>query len=186
MTVPDYLVHYHYKDKPPFLNLSDLPEAGRGEVISALNRRHEKGEIRRHFPDWYMPQRLEAEKNLREHFLAKGGKPQRQSPHYFTLGFSPLFERMYEGSAERVIRKVQDFGEDALCFCLNDSLWTMASSHDPAQQFRNRWFEGTVYSYAETVSILTALGLDVENQTSLSENKISFVEGLVWQDDRIF
>lgn len=183
--IPDYIVHYYYTDSIPFQNLSDLDDAERGKVIAHLNDRHARKEIGRAFPEWYMPQRLEAERNLRNSFISKGGKPERTSPHYFTLGFSPLFEKLYSNKAAKEIFKVDHFSPDELCFCLNDSLWTMAESKDPQQKFNCRWFEGQVYSYAEAAEILTGLRVDVENEESLRENKIAFVEALVWGDAKI-
>ncbi|MDQ3108291.1 MAG: hypothetical protein M3R17_00205 [Bacteroidota bacterium] len=108
-----------------------------------------------------MPQRIEAENKLKQLFISKGGKPERNCPHYFSLGSSPVFELLYKNNFQTIKIPVADFTESELCFCINDSLWTMAESRNPGMMFNNRWFEGDVYSYKETCAILEELELNV-------------------------
>lgn len=182
MPLPDSITHYHYPDKAPFLNLSELDEDSRVPVLAALNARADEGHTLRAFPEWYMPQRLEAEATMRALYTAKFGKPERQVPHYFTLGHSPVLERIYKNNFRKVVLPVNAFEPHELCFCINDSLWTMAASHNPEAKWNNRWFEGKLYTYAETCAILDELGVAPENEASLQLHKLGFVEALVWSD----
>lgn len=88
MPLPDSITHYHYPDKAPFLNLSELDAETRAPVLAALNARADEGHTLRAFPEWYMPQRLEAEATMRALYTAKFGKPERPVPHYFARQFA--------------------------------------------------------------------------------------------------
>lgn len=180
MPQPDFITHYHYPDKAPFLNLGELDDVARAPVIEALNARVAEGQTLRAFPEWYMPQRLEAEAKMRALYTEKFGKPERPVPHYFTLGHSPVLERIYKNNFRKVVLSVNAFEPHELCFCINDSLWTMAASHTPDAKWNNRWFEGNLYTYAETCAVLDELGVVTEDEASLQQHKLGFVEALVW------
>lgn len=186
MPLPDSITHYHYPDKAPFLNLSDLDAGSRAPVLAALNARAAEGHTLRAFPEWYMPQRIEAETRVRALYTAKFGKPERAVPHYFTLGASPVLERIYKNNFRKVVLPVDAFDPHELCFCINDSLWTMANSHNPDAKWNNRWFEGKLYTYAETCAILEELGINPENEDSLKQHKLGFIEALVWTDKPLY
>lgn len=186
MALPDFITHYHYPDKKPFLNLSDLPEEERAHIIAELNSREAAGHTLRAFPDWYMPQRLDAEQRLRTLHTERFGTPARSAPHYFTLGRSPVLEWIYKEQYKTVQIPVNTFSEHELSFCINDSLWTMAASRKPGTSWNNRWFEGRLYTYHEVCDVLRELGVDVENRESLHSHKLSFIEGLVWTDKPLY
>lgn len=83
MTIPNHITHYYLPDKKPFLNLSDLSDEEMKPIIANMEQRRLNGKIKRVFPEWYFSQRKEAEKNLLKAYIEKGGKPERNAPHYF-------------------------------------------------------------------------------------------------------
>ncbi|TND05127.1 MAG: hypothetical protein FD123_3747 [Bacteroidetes bacterium] len=185
MNIPGFITHYHYPDKKPFLNLGDLPEEERAPVIEELNAREARAETQRGFPGWYMSQRIAAEEKMHGLFIAKGGKPERKSPHYFTLGDSPMLEMIYKNNFRKVTLPVTGFDDSELCFSLGDSLWTMADSQKPGFSWTNRWFEGQLYTYDEAAAILRELKVDPGNMDSLKAHRLIYVEALLWSDHKI-
>lgn len=184
MMLPDHITHYHYPDKKPFLNICDLSAEELKAVVSELNERHRKGETKRAFPDWYFLQRREAELKLQQLFREKGGNPQRSSPHYFVLGKSPLLEWIYNHNFMTVEIPLKEIRSE-LYFSLGDSLWTMAESQNPEQQWQNKWYQGHLYNYSETMEIIKEIQLDLGDESSLKKNAIAFVETFIWSDHEL-
>lgn len=182
LEVPTFITHYHYPDKAPFLNLSDLPEEERNAIVKELNQRAQRGESQRTFPDWYFVQRREAEKKLRELYIQKGGQPKRNAPHYFVLGKSPIWEDIHQNF------KFLQFNiseiETELYFSIGDSLWTMAQSQNPDQKWENKWYQGKLYDYQETCEILNELKVDLLSTADLKRTNIAFVETFLWSDEK--
>lgn len=89
---PDFVTHYHRADRAPFLSLSDLTETEARAVTTDLAQ---AGGSERRFGPRYHQLRRDTERLLRERFIARGGQPQRRSPHYFVLGESGWFRGLY-------------------------------------------------------------------------------------------
>jgi hypothetical protein len=66
-------------------------------VLTGLARLRESRTQHRPFGPLYMALRRKSEARLRELFLAAGGQPERDVPHYFVLGTSPWFEQLATG-----------------------------------------------------------------------------------------
>lgn len=179
--IPDQVVHYYLPDKKPFLNLSDISEEERKPILEDLEKRRLAGKMKRGFPDWYFPQRQEAEKNLMKAYLEKGGKPERQAPHFFSLGRSKGIEFGYGNNFKTIIIPIELIKHEAY-FSIGDTLWTFSKSYAPDIIYENNWFQGKIYTYDETVEILKELALDVEDNASLGKHKVSCVEALLWSD----
>ena len=90
-----YATHYHRADRRPFLNLSDLDERDVDRVLSGL-----PGGSRRRFGPHYVALRRATEERARELFIAAGGRPVRDHPHYFVLGSSAWFAGLYDDPRE--------------------------------------------------------------------------------------
>lgn len=182
--IPDYLVHYYLPHKKPFLNLSDLSENDRDSVAGELNKRAEEGQMRRAFPDWYFVQRKEAEENMLKAYIERGGKPERTAPHYFSLGESLGMEFVYNNNFKKIIAPIAEFKTEVL-FSIGDTLWTFANSQNPDQQWENKWYQGKLYTYAETCAIIKKINLDLTSKDSLNKNQVFQVEAVVWSDQDI-
>ncbi|TBN15759.1 hypothetical protein EYD46_11600 [Hyunsoonleella pacifica] len=163
------------------MNLSDLSDEEVKPIISDLEQRRLDGKLKRAFPDWYFPQRKEAERNLLKSFIEKGGKPERNSPHYFCLGKSKGIELGYNNDFKTVELPIELVEKDVL-FSIGDTLFTFSKSHTEKIKWKNEWYQGKLYNYEETVEIIKELKLDLNNTESLNQNKIACIEGLIWSD----
>ncbi len=96
MTIPDDITHYFSRSDHPFQNLSDLNPDELAPVLEKLKQRKAQNPaFKRVFGSAYMDMRRRTETKLRGMFEARGGKPQRQSPHYFVLGQCAWFSGLY-------------------------------------------------------------------------------------------
>ncbi|OJJ15906.1 hypothetical protein BKI52_36930 [marine bacterium AO1-C] len=179
--IPEFITHYHLPDKQPFLNLSDLSDEEKRPVLEDLEKRRLEGKMKRYFPDWYFPQRKEAESNLFQACLAKGIEPTRKAPHYFTLGRSQGIEMGYNNDFKTVQLSIKSLRQEVL-FSIGDTLWTFSKSYTDQVKWKNEWYHGQLYTYDETKDILSQIGLDVEDAESLKKYKVPCVEALVWSD----
>ena len=180
--IPEFITHYYLPDKQPFLNLSDLSDEAKRPVLEDLEQRRLAGKMKRYFPDWYFPQRKEAESNLFEACVAKGGQPKRKAPHYFTLGRSKGIEMGYNHNFKTVELPISLIEKEVL-FTIGDTLWTFSKSYTSQVTWENEWYQGKLYNYQETKEVLTQLNLDVENPVSLKKYKTPCVEALIWSDE---
>jgi len=184
--IPDFITHYYLPDKKPFLNLSDLSKEEMDPIVKELNRRADEGKIHRGFPNWYFPQRKEAEKNLRKAFIEKGGNPKRKAPHYFTLGKFFDLEWDYKNDFKTVEIPIE-LVKSKLMFSIGDTILTFAKQHNPnaEKKWINQWFQGKLYDYKETVDIIRKIGLDIDNEESFNELKVFCIETFIWCDDEL-
>lgn len=97
--VPDRVRHYHRAARPPFLNLGDVPETARPELLRRLSAPDEHAASHRRFGSRYLALRTGTEAALRELFVQAGGRPERTAPHYFVLGSSAWFANLYSDVA---------------------------------------------------------------------------------------
>lgn len=181
MEISNYVTHYYLPDKQPFLNLSDLSGEKLKQVVEELNQRQAKGKIKRIFPEWYLSQRKEAEKNLLKSFVNKDGNPERESPHYFCLGKSKGIEFGYNNNFKTIELPVELLRKEMM-FSLGDTLFTFSKPYNDKMKWKNKWYQGKLYNYDEVVEIMKQLNLDINKKESLNKNNIACVEGLIWSD----
>lgn len=181
MQIPDFITHYHYPDRKPFQNIMDLSEEERVPVVTELNKRYQRAECQREFPEWYFEQRRKAEERLRQVLISKGGKPERTSPHYFVLGRSPRLEQIYNYNFGSISFRLPP-GYDNIYFSLGDSLWTFTDPVEVEKHWENQWFQGVLYTYNEVCEVLRELRIDLEDQSALERHNIGFVEAQIWSD----
>lgn len=181
MKTPNFLTHYYDSESKPFLNIMDLFEDERLPIITSLNSKYEKGLTRRAFPEWYLIQRKNAEKRIRELFIEKGGKPNRNSPHYFCLGKSNLWTKTYLERTKFVSIPISN-DEPDIFYSIGDSLWCFAKSEDPNQKWENQWFQGTLFTLDEVEAILEELEIDLHKPETLQGKKIGYIEAFIWCD----
>jgi hypothetical protein len=182
--IPNHLVHYYLPDKTPFLNLNDLSETDLKTVVEEINQDFEVGNSKRQVADWYLIQRKEAEENLLKEFQALGGKPERSSPHYFCLGESLGWEWVNNHKTKKFIVPIDELDCEVM-FSIGDTLWTFSKSQKPDQKFENKWYQGKLYTYAQTCEIIKEIGLDLKSKGSLNAHQVFHVEALIWSDKAI-
>jgi len=83
------------------MSLSDLPDDATNPVFEALLNKHKvTPSYQRRFGKNYIQNRRVIEDQLRERFIAKGGRPRRAHPFYFILGQSAWFKNLNAGHQE--------------------------------------------------------------------------------------
>lgn len=78
MTIPKSLFHYYELDNGPFRNITEYgfekAEIIQKQIIEGWNSKR---------PENYVSLRFSLEKRIREQFILKGGKPNRNDPFLF-------------------------------------------------------------------------------------------------------
>jgi hypothetical protein len=83
--IPDFLSHYYEAADGPFRNLSDLPMAEAEPILQKI-RQGASGRFASQRSADYLVVRHGLEDRLRQLFIAKGGRPRRERPHYLIVG----------------------------------------------------------------------------------------------------
>ena len=81
MTIPKFLFHYYELENGPFRNITEFGYEKAEEIQNQISKGWNSKR-----PENYIKLRLALEKRIKEKFISKGGKPNRNDPFYFTLG----------------------------------------------------------------------------------------------------
>jgi len=178
--IPDFITHYYLPDRKPFLNLSDLTKEEMEPIVEGLNLRAKEGKTHRGFPDWYFPQREEAEINLRKAYIKKGEYPIRKSPHYFYLGRSKGIEYTYKDDF-KMIKIPIALIKTKMYFTIGDSLFTFSKQYKEGWYWENQWFQGKLFEYDELIEVVKKIELDFNIRESIQH----CVETYLWSDEEL-
>ncbi|MBN1813347.1 MAG: hypothetical protein JXA14_16040 [Anaerolineae bacterium] len=172
MTCPDFLCHYYEAEKGPFLNLSDFAPAEAEQVLDQIRHRGEIFASKRS-PD-YLAIRRELEVKVRQLFIAKGGKPVRERPHYMILGACPWLIDWYKDGRELRVPLAQ-FGPDIVSFTYGDTF--------PAMRYPDgKPWRGQVYTLDELPEVVRLYGLPQEWNPGGEFGPDRYIEAQVWND----
>lgn len=188
MNLPSVITHYHSRADHPFQNLSDVNSNELAKVLEKLNQRKANNpNYKRIFGKKYVDFRLKTEAKLRNLFKARGGKPERQSPHYFVLGECPWFSGLYP-DPETVTLDWRSLAREAASFTYPDSFVSMRLGPeyglppDPLQPYHER-----VFFLDELADVVEAHGLpdgsvDDEYEGYHKRKFEKYIEVQVWSD----
>ncbi|SPJ26146.1 hypothetical protein [Palleronia abyssalis] len=188
MELPDTITHYHSRSDRPFQNLSDLPPDALAEVLAALKRRKARDPaFRRVFGGRYMEFRRRTEDKMRTLFEARGGKPDRRSPHYFVLGDCPWFAGLYPDTGT-VTLDWRSLPRAQASFTYPDSFVAMRLGPEyglppePVQPYHDR-----VFFLDELAEVVAAHGLpdgaaDADYEGYHARRFETYIEVQVWAD----
>jgi hypothetical protein len=170
-----YLYHYYEYERGPFKNLSSLSEEKAEEVFMQLRQSGDVFASKRSAD--YLLVRRELESRAREMFVAKGGKPKKQFPHYMTLGECEWIRSWYKQGCEIQIDLVH-FDPDTLSFTYGDLFPTMR--YNDGKPYR-----GKIYTLDEIKSLIEKYGMpQVWNRDGTSGPE-RYIEVQVWDDQVI-
>ncbi|MGI6662410.1 MAG: hypothetical protein ACOX4B_02895 [Bacillota bacterium] len=171
-----YLYHYYERENGPFLSLSDLPDDEAQRVQDALKK---DGTIyAKRDPDGrYMFYRRMIERRIREMFVAKGGKPIRQTPRYMIIGECDYCRTWYREA--RFIRiPISAVDLTTVSFTYGDSFPTFDPTHGDKSEYRQN-----VYTYEEITEIIAKYGWpNVPCDEDVPYWLPRYVEAQVWSD----
>lgn len=87
------LFHYYEKEIGPFVNLSDLKIEDAEKIMKKIKENSTSFASKR--DDSYLKRRFEYEDMVKKIFISKGGKVNRNRPHYMTLEECPWLLSWY-------------------------------------------------------------------------------------------
>lgn len=173
--VPNFLCHHYEAELGPFLNLSDLP-IREAEEIQECIRREGRVFASKRSPD-YLKIRRELEDRVRRMFIEKGGKPQRERPHYLVVGECPwLLTWCKCGRELRLAMGL--FSEDIVSFTYGDLLPTM-------RYLDGKPYRCQVYTLSELPELIKTYGLPQEWNSDGRHGPERYIEAQLWSDEPI-
>lgn len=172
INIPDFLTHYYDVARGPFRSLTALApdEADR---IQAQLCADGSGFASQRAPD-YLAIRRELEARIRALFVARGGQPQRATPHYWIVGACDWVLGWYEQGAA-----VQ------LPLAGLDPAWISLTYGDsfPAMRYGDgKPWRGQVFTLAELPELVALFGLPQDWNPDGSSGPDRYIEAQVWSD----
>ena len=172
-----FLYHYFEKSNKPFLSLSALPLEEAAEIQNRLVSENKTFAAQRY--DGYLPRRRELEKIVRSLFIEKGGKPKKETPHYFVIGECPWLATWYEQS-DYIKIPVSEFDLQTVSFTYGDTFPTFSPNVSDGMEYRN-----TVYTYEEILMIIEKYGMPQDKWSKPVFAQPCYVEAQVWSDEPV-
>ncbi len=172
------LSHYYDQETGPFRNLSDLSPAEAARILDDIKTRRPTTQCAKRQPT-YLQDRQHYEAILRSEFIQKGGKPERNAPHYMIVGHSPWLLTWYEHPA-CITLPVEAFDTSTLSFTYGDSHPTFSPRVNDGREYRKK-----LYTYEEIVGIIEKYGLPQDWNPDGAYGPERYVEVQVWSDETI-
>lgn len=173
-----YLYHYYNRNSKPFLNLSDLSLEEANARLEEIRRTNPASYCAKRPPE-YMENRLHFEKILREEFQKKGGRIERNVPHYMTVEHSPWLSSWYEDCAYVKI-PVEEFDLKTLSFTYGDSHPTFSDKVNDGKEYRKK-----LYTFDEILKIIDKYGLPQKWNDDGRFGPERYIEVHIWSDETI-
>lgn len=171
-TYPDSLYHYYEASKGPFLNLSDFPLEEAERILDEMRQKGEGFASRRNAD--YLQIRRALEKKVRQLFIAKGGKPKRERPHYMILGACPWLIDWYKDGRDLCV-PLSAFQAESVSFTYGDTF--------PAMRYQDgKPYRGQVYKLDELPWLIRLHGLPQEWNPDGEFGPDRYIEAQVWDD----
>lgn len=173
---PDIICHYYEKSIGPLVNLSDLVLEDAEAVLDEIRRNGDTFAAKRNKD--YLSIRFDLEDKARALFIAKGGKPVRHRPHYFTLG-SCLneFKTWWFKECEELVLPLSSVSSDVLSFTYGDLFPCMFAPED--KPWRRQ-----VYTLEEIGGVVDQYGLPQKWNYDGKQGIERYIEVQLWADVR--
>lgn len=182
MIIPEYLYHYYELENGPFRNITEFGMEKAKDVQSKISEGFNSQR-----PPNYIELRLSFEKRLKEQFVAKGGKPNRNDPFYFTLGECEWAKSWYVNP--RVLKiPLSDFKSEQVSFTYPDSMVSFQFHDEPKLSTYRKKANGKVFLLDEIEEqVIKTYGVPSEEKwQSKEEMKYDrYIEVQVWDDNII-
>ncbi|MGG3279358.1 hypothetical protein [Paenibacillus solani] len=170
-----FLYHYYDATTGPFRNLSALPVNEAQQIQQRL----------KHNTDWYASQRADdyvsirrkVELLAREQFIAKGGRPTKEHPHYMTLGPCEWIKRWYPNGEEIKIL-LDDVDPEIMSFTYGDLFPTMRYKDDKP-------YRGKIYLKDEILGLVNEYGWPQDWNKHGDLGPERYIEAQIWDDHSI-
>lgn len=173
--VPSTLSHYYESAIGPFRSLTRLSPTEAAGILRSLKERGDVFASQRQSD--YLAIRRELEATVRQKFIAKGGNPSLQQPHYMIVGTCDWLKRWYrEGREIRI--PLTEFRADMVSFTYGDTF--------PAMRYRDgKPYRGQVYCLDELPGLVQKYGLPQEWNRDGQHGPERYIEAQVWSDQPV-
>ncbi|GGH27351.1 hypothetical protein FAZ19_18905 [Sphingobacterium alkalisoli] len=181
MTIPKSLFHYYELDNGPFRNITEYgfekAEIIQKQIIEGWNSKR---------PENYVGLRFSLEKRIREQFILKGGKPNRNDPFYFTLGECDWAKSWYINPGVIKI-PLTDFNPDHISFTYPDSMVSFQFYDEPKLKTYRKNCNGQIFLLSEISDLINEYGIPSEEKCQIEERLKydKYIEAQVWDDEVI-
>jgi len=172
-----FLYHYFEKSKHPLLSLTALPIEEAVAIQNKLVSEQKVFAAQRN--EKYLPRRHELEKLVRGMFIEKGGKPEKETPHYFVIGECPWLATWYE-QADYIKISISEFDMKTVSFTYGDTFPTFSPNVTNDMEYRR-----TVYTYDEILKIIEKYGMPQDKWDKPIFAQPSYIEAQVWSDEPV-
>lgn len=168
---------YHYFERAvgPFKNLSKL--SIEDAVLISNKIKIEGTAFASQRNDEYLITRRNLEKQARDQFINKGGKPSNSYPHYMTLGACDWLESWYKEPGIITI-DWNEFPKDSISFTYGDLFPTMRYSD--GKPYRKQ-----VYTKDEIIEIIEKFGHPQEWNPHGEKGPERYIEVQIWDEEII-
>lgn len=184
-SLPDVVTHYYVPGRPPFLNLSELSDSEWAATRQLLEAERAEGRSSRVFGRRYLELRRATEARLRRLFVAAGGEPERDAPHYFVLGSSMWFRGLAR-DMQQVVIPLAALPERATSMTIPDSVTAMGLGGDFGIPVESEAHHGRVFRCSEFVDAVQTYGIPEDRPGSYEGYQYRsfelYAEVQVWSD----
>ncbi len=176
--LPEILTHYYRSFSKPLLSISALPPGAHTAVLDRLAR-HEPLPYRLTHPD-YLAERRRIERIMRDRFAAKGGRVERDNPHYFVLGTFSLWEA--DGSSKTEV-PLASIRSDCVSFTMTDSFFNYRTENLRGVPIPRRANHGELFTLPELGEQVALHGLPGDEWRRDPARIFDvYVEAQIWSD----
>jgi len=179
-----YLYHYFERDFGPFMPLTALPVEEAKQILIA-----KKAAGKFHNPDidGFLQNRYDRDKQLRNAFIAHGGRPQRIAPVYMMLGEHPQWESAYEHPAVIKI-PLKEFDPLTVSFTYGDSFAIFNPALFGEEEYWNKiYFADEILEVIDRHGFPPYVEYDFKRGIYPTDKNINhhlkYVEAHIWSDN---
>lgn len=184
----NHLIHVFKKGTTPFQSLSALSDDDATKIMQNL---YIEGAIfweRFENPAQYLKTRRQIEYQLREEFIAKGGKPRESYPIYMIYGRSKWLIEAPDAKTLSTTIEIQVplslFHKQDLSFTYPDSMVSFLLLNQKDSPYYLPDFHGKVFTLDEIQDLVQSKGLPGEKWgTNLPKYFANYIEAQVWNQE---
>lgn len=173
---------YHYYDKTggPFRNLSEITREEANAVLRKIKKDKPEVQSAKRDED-YMFRRHMYEDIIRKEFIKKGGRVEREVPHYMVVEPCPWLASWFANSAFVKI-SMEELDPNTVSFTYGDSHPTFSPwpRDDDWKEYRRK-----LYTYEEILKVIEKYGLPQEWNADGRFGPERYVEAHIWSDETI-
>lgn len=173
-----FLYHYFDSTVGPFKNISDLSPQKAQAVLDNI-KKTKPNSLCAQRQENYVENRLYYENILREEFLKKGGRLERQVPHYMVVEHSPWLNSWFE-NADYIKIPIEEFDLSTISFTYGDSHPTFSDRVNDGKEYRKK-----LYLYHEILKIIDKYGFPQDWNDDGKYGPERYIEAHIWSDKTI-